>query len=391
MQKTSLHKIVLFASLVLILLSVPLGLIVFELGQNIKAIGLILIVLGIVYSNRTNVFFYALILLIFYIVFLGFYREIHINQLFESGIRYCLPIIALLYGLQLRTYKKPILTILITFIVLNDVYQLLNWLISPIFNNTFSYHLERASGFVGFFDFFGFINMIGLVLINHTNELNFKKKTKLTLSIFFTLFVIWSLSLKMIVILVFYILFFQRRLLFLAIPTIPLIIIFHGRLKDAISIRLNRYIIKPSSARSESYRVLKDYYEDFITFGQGPGTFGGPVSTKYNSLLYEKYNFNWFGEQAMATTDTYYPHLFVELGLFFGVFYLFICLILPIISLKKKMLAFLILSILAINSVFSFAFNSLPYCLFSFMLIYLINEVNFDLNALKFYKGKKNK
>jgi hypothetical protein len=314
---------------------------------------------------------------------LGFYRGIAFFQLIESGLRYLIPIIAISYGFQIKAQKKTVLIILLSFILLNDIYQLANWLINPILNQQSNYSIYRATGFIGYFDLFGFINMMGLIIIGQKNILKLPRFMFLVLSLVFSVFLIWSLSLKMIIIFSLYVLIFNRKLLVLIIPVLPLILINKDRLIPAIQLRFNRYVLRPQSARSESYRVVNDYFSDFFLIGKGPGTFGGPISTRNQSALYDKYNFNWFGEQALSTTDTYYPHLIVELGVLFAMLYLLVSLLLPIVLSKSSKITFLIIMVISVNSIFSFALNALSYCLFSVMLIFILSDAKYNLESKK--------
>lgn len=379
-MKNNLYNCYFLSPLVLVLISVPIDTISIEIGQWIKGLALLIVIGNSVIFNNKNVFFYLLLFVLFYIVFLGIYRQIKFFQSSEDGLRYLFPVIAIIYGFQLKSQRKTVLLIVLSYVLINDLYQLFNWILLPLFDQNYSYTLNRATGFVGFFDFFGFINIIALFIINHTKSINLSKSRRIIISVIFSIFLLWSLSLKMVVIFTLYVLFFNRKLLLLTVPALPFVFIYKDSLQAAFSLRINRYLLKPASARSESYRVLTEHYQDFLFFGQGPGNFGGPSSTKYNSLLYDKYNFNWYGEQAMATTDTFYPHLFVELGIIFGLIYLFCCVIIPLLIVKTLKVPFLILSTICINSVFSFAFNSLSYCFFSFSLIFVLSGVRWDIN-----------
>jgi hypothetical protein len=357
-----------------------------DVSQAIKLISLVWIAVGSFFNNRRIIFFHASVIVIAYVFLLGFYRGITFFELLESGMRYLIPIIAVSYGFRIKAHNETVLIILLSFILLNDIYQLANWVINPLFNEQTNYSIYRATGFIGYFDLFGFINMMGLVIISQKNIFKLSHTTFLVLSLIFSIFLIWSLSLKMIIIFILYVLVFNRKLLLLVIPLVPLILVYKDRLIPAIQLRFNRYVLKPQSARSESYRVVKDYFSDFLLIGKGPGTFGGPISTRNQSALYEKYNFNWFGEQALSTTDTYYPHLIVELGVLFAMLYVVISLLLPIVLSKNSKTTFLIIMVISVNSIFSFALNALSYCLFSFMLIFILSDAKYNLESKNIVK-----
>ena len=69
-----------------------------------------------------------------------------------------------------------------------------------------------------------------------------------------------------------------------------------------------------------------DDLADFNLFGRGIGSFGGPSSVTYNSPVYPDTNFNWYYTIDLKTTDTFFPHLFVEVGFIGGLLYLLIIL-----------------------------------------------------------------
>jgi hypothetical protein len=345
-----------------------------EFGAVLKLIGIFAAAILIIARTRRTVFFMGLVVLLVYLSVLTVYRNIGISQAIEDGIRYTFPLFFMLYGLSVYNLKKLALLIILVFVGLNDLYQIGSFLLFWISNGWDDFNISRATGFVEFFDYFGFINLIAMVILNHTKTIRLGQKILFVLSSFCIFFVLWSLSLKMVVLQVLYILIFNRRFIFMFIPFIPVALVFQKNLLSAVKLRFDRYILNPASARTESYRVVKDYFMDFILIGRGPGTFGGPASTKYQSNLYTEYKFNWYGEHAMATTDTYYPHLFVELGIIFGLAYLVFCCVIPLLKSKDRTPVFLILIIILINSVFSFGFNSLPYCLFSFFLIFIVTK-----------------
>lgn len=375
------YKYYFLSPLILVLVSVPIDTISNDVAHWLKLVAVITVAMNTLIFNKKNVFFYFLLLVLIYIISLAIHRQIDFYQSSEDGLRYLFPLIAIIYGFQLKSQIRSVLLILLSYVVVNDLFQLFHWILMPLLDQNYSHTIIRATGFVDFFDFFGFINLIALYIINHTKKLRLSKFNKFALSMFFSVFLLWSLSLKIVVIFALYVLFLNRKLLLLAVPVLPLIFIYKSSLQEALNIRINRYLLRPASARSESYRVLKDHYQDFFVLGHGPGSFGGPSSTKYNSYLYEEYNFNWYGEQAMATTDTFYPHLFVELGILFGLVYLCSCLILPLVLVKTLKAPLLILLTISINSVFSFGFNSLSYCFFSFMLIFTVSEAKYSLDV----------
>jgi len=374
-MRKKLAKNYLLLPLILVLVSILLESSYFEVSRLIKLAAVVIIIANVIILKTRNIHVFLSVFFIVYMLFLIVYNDIFFRQGLEDGIRYLFPLITLVYSLQLKEHKKEVILILIAFVFINDLYQLLSWLLNPVFSEKATYKLYRAKGLVGFFDFFGFINMVALILINEFKIDQLEKKGKTVLNIILALFLIWSLSLKMIVIFILYCAILNRKLIIAFLLALPLTFVYKNNLWSSVQLRINRYLVDLNSARNESYRVVKNYYNEFLFIGKGPGTFGGPASKEYQSKLYEVYNFNWYGEPNLSTTDTYYPHLLVEYGIFFGICYLIAILVLPIIFLKKKKIGIIIILILSINSIFSFALNSISYCFFSLILIYLSSEI----------------
>lgn len=367
----NLNRYIILLPLVLVMLSIPFEEWSMEISRVIKLFALSTVVLYVLYKRQKDIYVSALLFFTGCLILLTIYNETLFYPALEDGLRYLIPIIAIIYSLQLKSKHDLVLKILIGYVLLNNLYQLFDSILHMIITKQIV--INRATGFVGFFDFFGFINLMALVIINEMAP-HFFTKHKFYINGFFSLFILWSLSLKIVILFLIYALFRHRKTLLVPlILIIGLILTQNTSIFNAISLRINRYIINMESARNESYKVVFNNLNDFWLIGTGPGTFGGPASTKYGSYLYEKYNFNWFGEIGMATTDTYYPHLIVELGLFISIIYLITVFILPILMSRNKTIAIIIILILALNSVFSFALNSINYCFFSLILIFLID------------------
>ena len=87
--------------------------------------------------------------------------------------------------------------------------------------------------------------------------------------------------------------------------------------------------------------------------------------------------FNWFGlEGLLTTTDTFYPHLFIELGLVTSLVYLFFV-ISPLffykkVDRKKFTLVLIIYTVLLLDSIATFSLNNITYLLISLTLIFPI-------------------
>jgi hypothetical protein len=371
MLETKLHKLFKFSPLVLILLSLLLDKDYILISRLLKMISFIGIIAQVFIYKNKSIFLYFGIFLFFYLLFLTFYNNIYLYQALEDGFRYFIPISALVYGSIISKYKKEIIIILLSFIILNDLFQVMSFLIKPLFFPNYGYHLYRAKGLLSFFDFFGFINLIGVIILN---EFKYKFKFKYLLLILFLLSIFWSISYKMILITVLYLFLRNIKLLSVFLLVTPILYFYKTTFVNDIVIRMNRYILVLDSTRAESYRIIFNNFSDFLLLGKGPGVFGGPASTKYNSYFYKLYNFDWHYSYGMSTTDTYYPHLFVELGFVIALLYLFIIFIIPTILTKGKIISIIIILVLAINSIFTFSLNSFDYCFFSLILVFLEGE-----------------
>ena len=325
------------------------------------------------------------------IIILGYFTAISPMEkgALESFIRYLYPIVALMYGYAIRDYARWLINAFIYFVIINDLWQIvnyINWVRGvdqwfyfhtpegiPYYNVTLG--IIRATGLVTFFALFGFINAVAWFLILYYYDGKYKK-----LFLGITLVSIMaSLSYKTIgAFLVMLFLLSKKKVKILAFLLIGMIVgtmIFPEKTTQFIynlRLRLHLYVIEGNSVRSESYRTMLK--ETRLLKGYGAGTFGGPSSIKYKSPLYNKFHFNWYGMQWLATTDTYYPHLFVELGLLAAFLYLFF-IILPLFNrfpLSRQRAVYAIYFLLFTDAFFSFSLNHLPYLLASLSLIFPI-------------------
>lgn len=79
-------------------------------------------------------------------------------------------------------------------------------------------------------------------------------------------------------------------------------------------------------ARLALYRVAFQIIIDNFPFGVGFGRYGGNISSMFYSPIYDKYNLSLIQGLSQDSpgfiSDTYWPHIFGELGLFGGISYL---------------------------------------------------------------------
>ncbi len=149
---------------------------------------------------------------------------------------------------------------------------------------------------------------------------------------------------------------------------------------SAIFINLNRkieiYLTVAESARSESYRVMFEFLStpNSILLGEGMGTFGGAEAKYTSSPVYNNYDFNWYWGEHMTTTDTYYPHLFVELGTFTACYYLLLISVPVLAKLVKESGQIYIFLLFLVTGLVTFSINEPIYCFFGLTLPMLMFE-----------------
>jgi hypothetical protein len=341
--------------------------------------------------NR-NLFFTTLFFLP--ILLYGIIISFNINAGLDDGIRYLFPIVVLFYSYSIKKHLKVLIAFIIAFVIINFITQLFNyyyWYQGGVqwFYYTTSDGLMwanktagilRATGTVVFFGFFGFFNMIAFLILN---KFYFGKYKSILLGI--TLFgLLGSLSFKafgafLIVLAVYYYKKVYKIAGYILLLIIGVYFTYPAKINlfvENLILRIQLYITKGNSARSESYRVMFNEFANFNFFGRGVGAFGGPASTKYNSPLYNEVHFNWYDAEwlNLPTTDTYLPHLFVELGIVGGIIYLLV-LVTPLLKTKINKNMMLVLAIyfcLFFDMIFSFSLNNLEYLLFSLIFVYPI-------------------
>jgi hypothetical protein len=255
----------------------------------------------------------------------------------EDLIRYLLPVILLLYAYSIRQAVGALATFLYVIALSNDVYQLyayaafysgLPQLHEPIFDSGL---LLRASGWLGSVMGLAYLNFACFVLASVVPP---RRHAALLRTIFIAASLA-SFSFKLMPALALAVLLFSRhRLLWLG-GAVAVVVATYLRFRDLIDELLNLvqtkidfYLLIGNSARFESYRVAGEVIaEGNLLIGKGIGSFGGPASVKYDSAVYRLYDFRWYDTATMNTTDTFYPHLLVELGLLGAIVYMAFCLL----------------------------------------------------------------
>lgn len=354
----------------------------------------------------SKIVLFLMIFLMFF--FFAFFNSFNYRAALEEGIRYFFPVAVILYGFYNKGNLKLLVTFIIIFALINFFVQFQNyyyfyidpqrqWFYSRYFIESkkemvywapTTFGVLRATGLLVFFGAFGILNFMAYWL---THFYYYGKKRKIFLTIFFV-GVLASISFKTIgfFMLLLFIKYFKRAKYILVLPPLLLILFFlvgketRDPIIDAVEIRLQLYVTEGNSARSESYRVMLDEIKSFNLLGEGLGTFGGPASTKYDSPYYNKVKFNWYETKILATTDTYYPHLFVEMGVFGGLAYLMIFLS-PLlrkkITKRKLKIVLIVYGMLFFDSLFSYSFNNLVILTMTLLFVYpiLYDENNLNL------------
>lgn len=350
-----------------------------------------MIIYAIFYRRYHNNFLFLFLLFIPFFTY-GIVHSFSIEAALTEAIRYLFPITILLYSFSIRDHFKLLIKVFILFVIINDLYQILNYInwirgIDQWFylyrpDGSRSYNASsgiiRATGIVAFFGLFGFINLIAFFLARRF----YQGKRKTLLLMFFALFMFLSFSYKSIGSF-FVLLFLEYRdklklllvivfVFLIALISIPSTLTSMG---ENFSYRIEEYVTEGNSARAESYRVMFSDLLEFNLFGRGVGSFGGPSSVSFNSPVYEDVGFNWYVTTNLATTDTYYPHLFVEMGLIGGLLYLLV-IFSPLLffrwDIKKFKIVFIIYFSLFVDSLFSYSLNNIAFLAVSLIFIYPI-------------------
>jgi hypothetical protein len=112
------------------------------------------------------------------------------------------------------------------------------------------------------------------------------------------------------------------------------------------------------------------------------GSFGGPASVAYNSPVYSEYRFNWYYTIDLSTTDTFFPHLFVEMGFIGSLLYLFIIMAPLFLPWKREKfkIVFVIYFALFFDALFSYSLNNIAFLMVSLLFLYPLYFYEEDIN-----------
>jgi hypothetical protein len=348
-----------------------------ERAQLVKIFAFCLLLLAISLRPR----FHRLIVLaapLLFVLGIGLARSFNADAGMEELLRFLFPIVITVALFAYRDRIDAVMTMFFVVVLSNDLFQCYFYLayltrlpvLLPV--RIDSGLFLRAQGWMGFFSEFSFINFCAFLLCRQ-----YKPAERFrALSWLFVLFALLGFSFKMFATLAVYPLIARKVrarvwLMGGAAVVVVLWVIANGYLDSLINVasaKIAFYIVEGNSARAESYRVMCESLLKGNFLGEGLGSFGGPASVKYGSPLYGLYRFNWYGlGSILKTTDTFYPHLFVEIGLLGALVWLGF--VLRYGQGRRVGMAWLFLvSAFCFDNVFSMAFVS-PSYVFSALLV----------------------
>jgi hypothetical protein len=348
-------------------------------------------------NNKINKVYLLISLLFFAILLINLPHTFNINAGLEELIRFLFMPVVLYYGYIYRKKIDLLITTIILMALISNLFQIYVYVHGFLGVGPDIIDLRTKDG--GYFlntSFIGISNAI-LNLISFLLVLVFKEiKFRSFLIPFFFIFTFLTFSYKTIPFLLLGVFLFNKVslknyiLIFISIllSTFYLYDILID-MYDVLIRKIDVYIVIGNSARYESYRVMYEFLSGFKFLGEGLGSFGGPSSVTYGSPIYDKYNFNWFYTTNIATTDTYYPHLFVELSWIGGMLFL-LFLFIPILrssNKQAKKLNLFILGAFLFESLFSFGLNNLFELICT---VLLLHGINYKYNRIKYAQNTTN-
>jgi len=385
-KKERLRDLQLLFPIILIFISEILHFIAPTSGVLVKFFALFLMLAITLIKGKFNIHTIWIFSLLIPLLFYHFFISFNYRAALEELIRYCFPFIIIFYSYTLKNKFNLLFRFFMALFVINLLAQIVNYILwqKGVVLWFFSVHenghytipsvnrFMRATGILGFFSLFGFFFLIMFFLI----ETYYKGKYKVLLLVLSVAGLFASISYKGIISFLLLIFVFSKRKLeivscFLALAVI-LAFSFPDKAEKFIEgakLRTEVYISEGNSARAESYRVMAKYTG---LLGEGLGSFGGPASVTYESPFYDEVNFDWYGLE-LGTTDTYFPHLFIEIGLI-GSFLYLLFMLSPLIRKKISLQALRILGViyfaLFFDAAFSYSLNNTGYLIVSLIWVF---------------------
>ncbi|CAM2180594.1 O-antigen ligase like membrane protein [Paraburkholderia sacchari] len=352
-------------------------------SQAIKIVAFLMLGLAVILRPR----FHKKILLVgplLFIFLIAIERSFNIAAGFDELQRFVFPIAITVAIYAYRDRLNFLASVFLAVVVSNDIFQCYFYLayvmklplIVPVRIDSGLY--LRAQGWIGFFSEFGFMNFCALIVCAMRDGGASGKLKKLL----FLIFSLLSFSFKLFVVILLYPVVFRKTGWKASIAPLVIVVAICGAfllgylddITGLASSKISFYITAGNSARAESYRVMWESLRDGNFLGEGLGAFGGPASVKFNSPLYAIYHFDWYGMGGiLKTTDTFYPHLFVELGLVGGAIWL--CLVVMYGQKNTVSLAWLyVAGAFLFDNLFSLAILSPSYVFAAFLTLYVIGQ-----------------
>ncbi len=335
--------------------------------------------------NRNLVFLTSLFVIDLVV---NFFVSFNYQAAAEEFVRFMFLPAVLFFGYSYRKKIDLFINLIIVGALVSDLFQAVNYLclltswMEPLIPLRI-----KGGGFAinaGLFDVSNAtVNLSAFILVYAFREIRYRK----FLIAFFFAATLLTLSYKTIPFLLVPMLLFSRKKLsfgiirntiFVTALLFVLALLFSsylGHMYDLLLKKIDFYIVTGDSARYESYRVMVEFLSKFNLLGEGLGAFGGPASVAYESPTYAQYGFDWYFTIGMNTTDTFYPHLFVELSWIGGLLYL-VMLCLPVMqtrSIPAIKINLIILAALMFESLFSFGLANLLELMSTVLLFYGIN------------------
>ncbi|MDR3572042.1 MAG: hypothetical protein P4L81_07740 [Candidatus Pacebacteria bacterium] len=353
-----------------------------DLSSPIKIIAFGLLALALLYRPR----FHRLIWLLLPlggVMLVATVRSFNKSAAVEELSRFAFPIAITVTIYAYRTSLRPVIVTFIAVVISNDLFQCYAYaahvagLPALITERIDSGLYLRAQGWIGFFSEFSFMNFCAFVLCRRY----WITRKSMRASWIFMLFAVLGLSFKLFPVVVAYFIIERknsfRTVLVVVVGTVTtaaaMVTGLLDKFVDVASTKVLLYIVAGNSARAESYRVLFESFAGGNVFGEGLGSFGGPASVKYNSPLYSSYNFKWYGmDNVLKTTDTFYPHLFVEIGLVGACIWMVFVFLYGQLDRRDATWKFMVVAF-AFDNIFSMSLLSASYVFSALLTMYLFS------------------
>ncbi|PRX36241.1 hypothetical protein B0G75_101430 [Paraburkholderia sp. BL18I3N2] len=341
----------------------------------------------------------ALIVPFMLTLYIAMWRTFNVNAGGEEFMRFLAPMAITVAMFAYRSKLSPVIFMFFAVVLSNDFFQCYFYLAYglklPLFLPVkFDSGLYlRAQGWIGFFSEFSFINFCGFLVCRHYQP---TQRSQGAAWIFLT-FALLGVSFKIFATIAVYFIVARKlplRSFIAALSAIgvALFALMAGLLDPLIKIamaKISFYVVAGNSARAESYRVMFQSLMKGNIFGEGLGSFGGPASVKYHSPLYSIYHFNWYGlGSTLTTTDTFYPHLFVELGVLGAILWLAFMILYGQVSKRRHVWLFLV-GAFCFDNIFSMSFVSASYVFSALMLMYLFSDNGSSISRSSLATGKR--